>query len=509
MPVVYSLATDPQNAGTVYAGTAGGVFKLAPLAALKVDVPAGGAAAASTVGSEASVQTGYATVTIASGSVASGVAVFSFKQNDVVVSEAGVPASPPTRSVRIFVEYRVDVAAPGQYAAGLMDVYTGLALANPGSFDARVKYTLRNTTGTVVAEGHGSLVAGAHFAKFVNQLNDEAPDFKLPDDFATAMQFGSLDITSDQPLSVLALRLTANQRNDALLTTTPTADLTEPLASKRVFFPHFVDGGGYATKLILVNTSGAPEAGMMSFYNQYGEPLIIEQAGGFRSSSFPYSIQPGGVFVFQSEGSSATVNEGSVQLAPYAGTWTPVSAGVFAFSRNGVLVSESGIPAAEPTTHARIYIDQSEGHGTGLALAALSGSGLNVAVKAYQMDGITAADSAAAPIALNQNGHSARFVSQLIPGLPPNFTGVMDISSRSPFVALTLRSLSNSRGDSLLTTFPVVDLNRPPSFPIVFPHIADGGGYVTQFILLGASESSNATLQLWDDSGTPLAVGKP
>jgi hypothetical protein len=186
-----------------------------------------------------------------------------------------------------------------------------------------------------------------------------------------------------------------------------------------------------------------------------------------------------------------------------------VSAGVFGFSRSGVLVCESGIPAAEPTTHARIYIDQSDNHGTGLALAALSGSGLDVALNAYQMDGNTPAGSAGAQVVLNQNGHSARFVSQLIPGLPPDFTGVLDISAEAPFAALTLRSLTNSRGDFLLTTFPVADSNRLPPFPTVFPQIADGGGYVTQFILLSATGTSKATLQLWDDSGTPLAVVKP
>ncbi len=510
MPGILSLAIDPKNAETVYAGTSGGVFKLVPLdSAVKVNVPTGGAAVAATAGTGGSVQSGYATVTIDSGSVASGVAVFSFRQNGIVISEAGVPASPPTRSARIFVEYRAGVAVPGQYAAGRIDVDTGLALVNRGSSGANVTYTLRNIAGTVVAGGHGSLVAGAHFAKFINQLSDVAPDFKLPDDFPTMVQFGSLDINSDQPLSVLALRLTVNQRNDALMTTTPTADLSDALTGKRLIFPHFVDGGGYVTKLILMNTSAAAEAGMISFYDDNGAPLVIKQAGGIGNSSFPYSIQPGGVFVLQADGSPAAVNVGSVQLTPYAGTWTPVSAGVFGFSRNGVLVSESGIPAAEPTTHARIYIDQTGNHGTGLALAALSGSGLDVALKACQMDGSTPAGSAGARVVLNQNGHSARFVSQLIPGLPPDFTGVLDISAEAPFAALTLRSLTNSRGDFLLTTFPVADSNRLPPFLTVFPQIADGGGYVTQFILLSATGTSSATLQLWGNSGTPLAVVKP
>lgn len=510
MPAIYSLAIDPRNVATAYAGTLGGVFKLVPFpSAFQLDIPQLGADLASTAGSDGPVQSGYATLRIDSGPIASGVAIFSFKQNGVVASEACVPASPPTRSARIFVEYRTGASVPGQAAGGSVDVYTGLALVNPSSSDANVAYTLRNASGAVVAGGHGSLAAGAHFAKFVDQLTAVAPDFRLPDDFPTAVQFGSLDVTSDQPLSVLALRLTINQRNEALLTTTPMADMTLPLGSGRLYFPHLVDGGGYSTKLILLNTSAAPEQGTLSFYGEDGSPLFINRALGYGSSNFPYSIQPGGVFVFQTDGTPVTVSQGSVQLTPYAGTLTPAGAGVFGVSKNGVLVSESGIPAAEPTTHARIYIDQSEGHGTGLALSAPSGSGLTVALKAYQVDGSTPAGGAAARIVLNQNGHAARFISQLIPALPPDFTGILDISAESLFSALTMRSLTNDRGDFLLTTFPIVDLNRLPSSPPIFPQIADGGGYVTQFILLGASGPAKATLQLWDDSGTPLPIGKP
>jgi hypothetical protein len=92
--------------------------------------------------------------------------------------------------------------------------------------------------------------------------------------------------------------------------------------------------------------------------------------------------------------------------------------------------------------------------------------------------------------------------------LPPEFTGVLDISSTTPFAALTLRSLMNENDDFLITTFPVADMNQPAPSPIVFPQLADGGGYVTQFILLGTSGASSATISYFDNDGTPLAVGK-
>ncbi len=101
----------------------------------------------------------------------------------------------------------------------------------------------------------------------------------------------------------------------------------------------------------------------------------------------------------------------------------------------------------------------------------------------------------------------AAFADQLISYLPADFQGVLDIASDSPFAALTLRSLVNERFDFLLTTFPVADVNEPAPFPIIFPQIADGGGYRTEFILISAGLSSSATVGFFDDEGAPLAIG--
>jgi hypothetical protein len=99
-------------------------------------------------------------------------------------------------------------------------------------------------------------------------------------------------------------------------------------------------------------------------------------------------------------------------------------------------------------------------------------------------------------------------MTQMIPGLPSGFTGVLDISATTPVGALTLRSLINSRGDFLLTTFPTADLTQPALTPVVFQQLMDGGGYRTQFVLLSAGNASAVTLNLRSDGGTPLAVGK-
>ncbi len=147
--------------------------------AINVPITAGGAVSNSTLGTSAAVQAGFATLSVKLGFAPYGTAVFSFKQDGVTVSEAGVPASAPTTSARIFIDYRSAApAVPGRIDAGSIDVDTGVAVVNNGPVTAKVVYTLRGTSGGILSVGHGTIAAGTHFAKFINQLTDVEPDFK-------------------------------------------------------------------------------------------------------------------------------------------------------------------------------------------------------------------------------------------------------------------------------------------------------------------------------------------
>jgi hypothetical protein len=155
-----------------------------------------------------------------------------------------------------------------------------------------------------------------------------------------------------------------------------------------------------------------------------------------------------------------------------------------------------------------IYVNLSRGHDTGLAIANPARTNANVTISAYQSDGVTPIGASQSPLQLPGNGHSAKFATELISGLPVRFTGVLDIKSATSFAALTLRSPSNERNDFLMTTFPIPDANHIAPSPVVFPQIVDGGGFVTEFILLNAGEASKATISFFDNKGRQLAVGK-
>jgi hypothetical protein len=469
----------------------------------------GGSASAITMNGTGATRAGYALLDRGMSAAPYGTAVFQYKQNGITVSETGVPASPPTTAARIFIDYRSSAAAvPGRPSGGNININTGIAVANYNLTSAAVTYTLRNIVGATLSIGHGTLAAGAHFAKFIDQLNQEAPDFVLPSGFQILTQFASLEISSDQPLSILALRMITNQRDEVLYTTTPLADLTRPAANDAVFFPQFADGGGNTTSLILLNTSDGIETGTLQILDDDGNPMVVKMANSTAGSIFRYSISVGGAFRFQTDGSPANTKTGWALLTPDARTSAPMGAGVFGYNPQNVLVAESGVPASVSTTHARVYVDLSGGHNTGLAIANLANISASITITALQGDGVTGVGTSRDPLILPPNGHRAHFADEFIAGLPAGFTGLLDIISTTPFAALTLRSLYNERHDFLLATFPVADMTRAAPFPIVFPQIADGGGLVTQFILIGPGGASSVTLNFYDDDGKPWLIGK-
>ena len=118
-------------------------------------------------------------------------------------------------------------------------------------------------------------------------------------------------------------------------------------------------------------------------------------------------------------------------------------------------------------------------------------------------------------------GQVSLFLNQ-IPGfasLQTPFEGFLRLSSTASISVAGLRGRYNERGDFLITTTPPLieaqccpvcsSLCLPPSTsPLFFPHIADSGGYTTQFILFSAQpgSSSSGTMQLFNQSGGALGL---
>ncbi len=150
-----------------------------------------------TSGASESANTGYGRLESQDGSsVPSGLAIFAFRQNGVLVTEAAVPASPLIQGGRIYAEVQGAVR-------------TGLAIANPNSQLVTISFFFADEIGGRFAEGSTTIPANGQIARFL----DEAPF----DGGSTIT--GTFTFTSSLPVGATALRGFVNERSDFLLTT--------------------------------------------------------------------------------------------------------------------------------------------------------------------------------------------------------------------------------------------------------------------------------------------------
>ena len=146
---------------------------------------------------------------------------------------------------------------------------------------------------------------------------------------------------------------------------------------------------------------------------------------------------------------------------------------------------------------------------SGVAVANTSPDAATVTFELSAMDG-SILGRTSAPI--SGNGQIVAFLSEIFGqqsvSLPAQ--GILRVSaSGSPISVAALRGRYNERGDFLITTTPPADeAAAPDSSALVFPQIANGGGYRTQFVLFSGAPgaSGTGTVDFVAQSGTPLTL---
>ena len=200
-----------------------------------------------------------------------------------------------------------------------------------------------------------------------------------------------------------------------------------------------------------------------------------------------------------------TIQVGYTVVTRNTGTEMPVGTAVFSYRNgDGVLVTEAGVGAAELVSRGRVFADE-VGTRTGLAL--VNTSAATVPVTLTLRDG-AGSQVGQQTLMLGPGQHSASFVDELFGAQAADFRGNVTFESASGLGAITLRESRNARGEPLYTTLPVVDLDAAVGTdPVVFPHLAVGGGYRTQVILINRSAAAvTGRIQLAGSDGSPLQV---
>jgi hypothetical protein len=431
------------------------------------------------------LQAGYARVRADNNSTApSGIAVYGFRSNGVLVSETGVPAVAAIQAGRLF-------------AQTTNNVRTGLAIANPNSQSVTISFYFTDGAGQNFGAGSFVLDANRQVAAFLNEQPFVGTALS-PSALSNAQTF---TFSASQPAAAIALRGYVNERSDFLMTTLPIADLSRSTTSE-VVIPHFAEGGGWTTEIALLNPSDAGVAGALAFFDQ----------GGTRIESQPYSIAARSAILIRRTLNDAAIRVGSIHVTPAAGQQSPVGLSIFSYAISGITVTQTGVPTMAPSAVLTIYSENSSTLRSGFAFANASSNPAIINYDAISSDGSSIGMRGS--LNLPANGQKALFLTEL-PGsqaLPAEFKGTLRITASGGLIsAIGLRGRTNERNEFLVsTTMP--DSNSATQAELYIPHFVQGGGYTTEFILMGADSASSGNtgaVEYYSQQGGVLGLSFP
>ncbi len=412
--------------------------------------------------------TGYGTVP--SDDAVAGMAVLRYRSNGVLVTEAAEPLS-PTRN-------------QGRFYARLQgNVNTGIAITSTSQLPTTFAYSLVDTSGATVKTGEFEIPRFGRVTAFLH----EAP-FNMEGPFE-----GTLTFTSTTFVYVLPLRGITNERGEFLFTTLPMVESN--YFSSEYVIPHFADGGGWTTQVVLVNDQSSVAAGTLNWTDSDGQPISVT-INNTTASSFAYTLPPGGSARFETAGTAATTRAGSVRVA--GASFSAAKAMVlFSYRRDGITVTEAGAMANFPSFGQAAYFygqvrdadSTTLASQTGFAVLNLGPSATTVTVQLTNMDGTVAGTGA---LTLQGRQRTSLFLTQ-VPGLEnlsKPFRGMVQLLAPNSvgIAVLALRGTTNERGDYVLSTTPsFIPRQNLPALSNFggtgFAHLAFGLGYSSEFVV--------------------------
>jgi hypothetical protein len=186
---------------------------------------------------------------------------------------------------------------------------------------------------------------------------------------------------------------------------------------------------------------------------------------------------------------------------------------VFSQTNNGATVSQATVQVQQPGNAFRTYVEvtsrvpQTGQIQSAVAISNSSSTAATVNFELPSLDGT--ATGLNASVLVPASGHVSRFVHELFPTVSLPFRGILRVSTGGQVSIVSERTRYNERLDLLITTMPVTnEASQSTSADMLFPVVADGSGYSTQFILFSgiAGQSTTGNLRFFAPNGQPMNV---
>jgi hypothetical protein len=206
------------------------------------------------------------------------------------------------------------------------------------------------------------------------------------------------------------------------------------------------------TAVTVINLSNTDTKVTLTFFDSNGSPLSLE-FDGVRGSSHSFSVAASGSRAFVTSGGSNPATAGYARIESSA----PVEAtAVFTtLNSRGDVIAEAGVGSSLSVIRAVGAVERRSDVSldSGVALVNSSDRQNKATISFFSEDHTL---SSATSVTLGPKQHRARFLTELLPFLPPNFRGAVEISSPEPVASVILRT----RRGLAVTSLPVGSMER-------------------------------------------------
>jgi hypothetical protein len=462
------------------------------------------------------MRVGSALITPNSGqTVPEGFLFFSNRSDGDITYEASVAPSTPLQRGLLLVELSGSSNSSVSLANPSTDpVDVTLKLLSPSGQDY-----LATSPGTIVFVR--TLILGARQQQTVS-LSTLIQSTSGPVNF-----LGAVLIEASKPILVVGLRTRTNSRGDLITTTTPAADAAlfntrevvrtgksdlgasspSPFRSEETLFwlPVIRDGGGNSTTFELLNPLAHSVSGTVLFFDSDGQQLTLKLEGQ-GTTSFRYSLEPGGSLQKASSGDGAAIRSGYALILPDRGSYPPQAVGIISSQQNGILIALAGLAGAQPAKNHVVYVDRRSSRDTSVSLVNPGTNPVSVQWSLTPLDGGQILSSSTMTIAPQQR---VEIVASLqFPNLPDNFEGILRLDAAAPLAAAALHQSGNTRGETIFAALPVFGASRSLATSLI-PYLEDGAGRQTQLVLINLDPQTprSGSVNLFSPAGTTLNLG--
>ncbi len=267
-----------------------------------------------------------------------------------------------------------------------------------------------------------------------------------------------------------------------------------------LYFPDYVDGGGWSVQLALSNVDPDAAAEVrVEVYDPEGQPVL-----DLFDSDLTLEIPALGSRVMRSAGSGA-IRRGWIQV----GADAPTISGLLTYrhAESGV---EVGVQSVELGNEFALFVEESTTVGAGIAIFKPdASSGLELRIR--DEEGNDPLEGGFVPWS---DFHQSALtlpewfsVEGVATGFLDDFRGLLflETGDESPFAPLGLRF---GKGTSSLSAVPAVRTRsqEPKESALIFPDYVDGGGWSVQLVLsnVGPEDAAGVRVEVYDPEGQPV-----